>query len=177
MAVTKVSPLAVRFDLPGPYAPGERLFDSFWILPKHKLERPYAEGRLAQMWSLAATPDDLATPGPFRLKQYLPGQRIVLERNPYYWKRDEDGQQLPYLDRLDNPTEWTTRSVQHFRNTSRALCDVLFSSGSGSGRKRRGCVRTLRRHAPCTTSCALTMKRTPIRMWLGPGSMWAAIGW
>ena len=101
ITVTKVAPLTVRFDLPGPYAPGDRLFDSFWILPKHKLERPYAEGRLAQMWSLAATPDDLATPGPFRLKQYLPGQRIVLERNPYYWKRDENGQQLPYLDRLD----------------------------------------------------------------------------
>ena len=61
IAVTKVSPLAVRFDLPGPYAPGDRLFDSFWILPKHKLERPYAEGRLAQMWSLAATPDFHAT--------------------------------------------------------------------------------------------------------------------
>ena len=101
ITVTKVGPLTVRFDLPGPYAPGERLFDAFWILPKHKLERAYEEGRLAQMWSLASTPDDLATPGPFRLKQYLPGQRIVLERNPYYWKHDEAGRQLPYLDRLD----------------------------------------------------------------------------
>ncbi|MGW5365157.1 ABC transporter substrate-binding protein [Actinopolymorpha pittospori] len=26
------------------------------------------------------------------------GQRLVLERNPYYWKTDPDGRQLPYLD-------------------------------------------------------------------------------
>jgi peptide/nickel transport system substrate-binding protein len=101
LGVTKLSPLVVRFDLPAPYAPGERLFDSFWILPKHKLERAYAEGRFAQTWTLGATAADLATPGAFRFKQYVPGQRLVLERNPFYWKRDESGQPLPYLDRLD----------------------------------------------------------------------------
>src|ERR1700674_621544 len=30
IAVTKLSPLSVRFDLPASYAPAERLFDSFW---------------------------------------------------------------------------------------------------------------------------------------------------
>jgi ABC-type transport system substrate-binding protein len=30
----------------------------------------------------------------------LPGQRAVAERNPYYWKVDPDGSQLPYLDRV-----------------------------------------------------------------------------
>ena len=38
-----------------------------------------------------------------------------------------------YLKRLNNPTEWTTRSVQHFRNTSRSLCDIELSLGAGSG--------------------------------------------
>jgi len=28
------------------------------------------------------------------------GQRLVLERNPYYWKTDQDGRQLPYLDQV-----------------------------------------------------------------------------
>lgn len=28
------------------------------------------------------------------------GQRIVLERNPYYWKVDPDGRQLPYIDKV-----------------------------------------------------------------------------
>jgi len=38
--------------------------------------------------------------GPFRLKQYVPGERIVLERNPYYWKADAKGTRLPYLDEI-----------------------------------------------------------------------------
>ena len=101
ISVVKVSASSVRFDLPEPYGPGERLFDSFWILPRHKLEKAHSEGRTAQMWGLGASPADFATAGPFRLKQYLPGQRLVLERNPYYWKKDETGKPLPYLERLD----------------------------------------------------------------------------
>jgi len=101
ISVVKVSANTVRVDLPAAYGPGERLFDFFWIVPRHKLEKAYAEGRIAQMWSLGASPADFATAGPFRLKQYSPGQRLILERNPYYWKKDEAGKPLPYLDRLE----------------------------------------------------------------------------
>jgi peptide/nickel transport system substrate-binding protein len=38
--------------------------------------------------------------GPFRVKSYAPGDRLVLERNPYYWKVDSAGQALPYMDEL-----------------------------------------------------------------------------
>jgi len=38
-----------------------------------------------------------------------------------------------YLERLNNPTEWTARSIKDFRNVSRSLCDVDFSSGKASG--------------------------------------------
>jgi len=33
-------------------------------------------------------------------KIYEDGVRIVLERNPYYWKLDPEGNQLPYIDRI-----------------------------------------------------------------------------
>ena len=36
--------------------------------------------------------------GPFVLDRYLPSQRVILKKNPYYWKHDDNGQQLPYLD-------------------------------------------------------------------------------
>ena len=44
-------------------------------------------------------------PGIPRLSAWVPvewirGQRIVYERNPYYWKVDSAGNQLPYADRL-----------------------------------------------------------------------------
>mgnify|MGYP003393682970 CR=1 FL=1 len=36
--------------------------------------------------------------GAFKLKEILPDQAMVLERNPTYWERDELGNQLPFLD-------------------------------------------------------------------------------
>jgi peptide/nickel transport system substrate-binding protein len=38
--------------------------------------------------------------GPFVLREYAPGQRLIFDRNPRYWRTDADGQRLPYLDRI-----------------------------------------------------------------------------
>jgi len=100
LVVTKLDQYTVRFTLPRPYAAAERLFDGLAMLPKHLLEKPYREGHFAQTWSLNSAPADIAGMGPFREKQYVAGQHIVLERNPYYWKADRNNQRLPYLDEL-----------------------------------------------------------------------------
>jgi len=100
IAVQKIDPYTVRFTLPRPYAAAERLFDGLAMLPRHLLEKPYHDGHFAQAWSLNAQAPEVAGLGPFRLKQYVAGQRIVLERNPYYWKVDQKNQRLPYLDEL-----------------------------------------------------------------------------
>ncbi len=36
--------------------------------------------------------------GPFYVSKFLPGQYILLKRNPYYWERDACGKSYPYLD-------------------------------------------------------------------------------
>jgi peptide/nickel transport system substrate-binding protein len=36
--------------------------------------------------------------GPFYVSKFLPGQYILLKRNPYYWERDACGKPYPYLD-------------------------------------------------------------------------------
>jgi len=100
IVVTKLDSYTVRFTLPRPYAAAERLFDGLAMLPRHLLEKPYREGHFAQVWSLNTQPSEIAGLGPFRLKQYVPGQRIVVERNPYYWKVDRENHRLPYLDEL-----------------------------------------------------------------------------
>jgi peptide/nickel transport system substrate-binding protein len=100
IVVSKLDQYTVRFVLPRPYAAAERLFDGLAMLPKHLLEKPYHDGHFAQAWSLNVSPAGIAGLGPFRLKQYVPGQRVVLERNPYYWKVDRENQRLPYLDEL-----------------------------------------------------------------------------
>jgi len=100
LTVTKLDQYTVRFTLSRPYAAAERLFDGLAMLPKHLLEKSYKEGKFAQTWSLNTPPAEMSGLGPFRVKQYLAGQRIVLERNPYYWKADRANHRLPYLDEL-----------------------------------------------------------------------------
>jgi peptide/nickel transport system substrate-binding protein len=96
ITVRKVDTNTVTFALARPYASAERLFDSVAILPRHLLERAYSEGKLLQAWTLNTPPDRIAGLGPFRFKEYVPGQRLILERNPYYWKQDRSGNRLPY---------------------------------------------------------------------------------
>ncbi|HEU5414933.1 MAG TPA: ABC transporter substrate-binding protein [Candidatus Angelobacter sp.] len=98
--VEKLDRFTVRFIFPSPYAPLERFFDTVPILPRHLLEKDYLQGNIAQAWSLNTSPEKIAGLGPFRLKQFVPGERVVLERNPYYWKVDSKGQKLPYLDQM-----------------------------------------------------------------------------
>jgi peptide/nickel transport system substrate-binding protein len=100
IVLKRVDPGTLVFELAQPYAAAERLFDSVAILPKHLLEAPYKEGKLAQTWGLGTLPQQIAGLGPFRLKEYVAGQYLSLERNPYYWKIDRDKQRLPYLDQI-----------------------------------------------------------------------------
>jgi peptide/nickel transport system substrate-binding protein len=93
-------PRTVVLTFPGPYGPGLRLLHQLPILPKHRLEAALEAGTLREAWGLDTPPDDLAGLGPFVLREYVPGQRLVFARNPHYWKRDESGHPLPYLDRL-----------------------------------------------------------------------------
>jgi peptide/nickel transport system substrate-binding protein len=100
ISVEKVDTYRVVFKLAQPYASAERLFDSIAILPRHLLEEAYKSGRLGQSWGLGTSPQELAGLGPFRLKEYVAGERITLERNPYYWRADRAGTRLPYLDQI-----------------------------------------------------------------------------
>jgi peptide/nickel transport system substrate-binding protein len=98
--VRKLDDFTVRFELAQPYAAAERLFDSVGIVPRHLLQNAYREGNFGAAWNLSTPPSQLAGLGPFRVKEYAPGERLVLEKNPYYWKEDQNGTQLPYLDEI-----------------------------------------------------------------------------
>ena len=64
------------------------------VLPKHAVEGSnFAEDWNDRMWPSG---------GPFRFSSWTSGDRIVVERNENYWKKDsETGQQLPYLDAIE----------------------------------------------------------------------------
>ena len=99
-AITKADAHTVRITFPRPIGTGLRALASLSILPKHRLQKPYQDGNLLTAWGPAVSPQEVVGLGPFRLKEYQPGAKIVLERNPHYWKKDKSGQTLPYLDTL-----------------------------------------------------------------------------
>src|SRR5207247_375890 len=45
---------------------------------------------------------DMPTMTAWKVTKFTSGQLITLERNPYYWKVDSKGNQLPYIDRLES---------------------------------------------------------------------------
>lgn len=100
IAIRKIDAHTVAVDLAAPYAAAERLFDSIAILPRHRLERPWKDGRLADAWGLGTAPEEMAGLGPFRVERVRPGEDMVLTRNPYYWKQDRARNRLPYLTTL-----------------------------------------------------------------------------
>ena len=98
--VRKLDSHTVTFSFVDAYAPGERLFDSIAILPRHLLHDAYEARRLKNSWGLGTPAPQIAGLGPFRLREYVPGVRLVVEKNPFYWKFDATGNRLPLLDAI-----------------------------------------------------------------------------
>ncbi len=100
LTVTATDPYTVEITFPEPFAPGVWLLDNLPILPRHKLAAALKAGEFGRAWGLSTPVTDIAGLGPFVLSQYVPGQRVVLDRNPRYFLKAADGAPLPYLDRV-----------------------------------------------------------------------------
>jgi peptide/nickel transport system substrate-binding protein len=70
------------------------------IMPKHVLEASLQEGTFASAYNVSTPPDKLITSGAWRVAQYVPGEKTVLTRNPYYFGYDQANHRLPYLNEL-----------------------------------------------------------------------------
>jgi peptide/nickel transport system substrate-binding protein len=98
--ITKVDSHTLRLTYPRPVGMGLRSLDSVPIVPKSRLLKHYQQGTLPTAWGPNVNPAEVIGLGPFRLKEYQRGVKVVLERNPFYWKKDAAGKQLPYLESL-----------------------------------------------------------------------------
>lgn len=74
-----ISPNAVEIAFPAPVANLVNLFDT------------------VSMISATSPQKEMAALGPFYIAEHKAGAYILLKRNPYYWKKDSSGHQLPYL--------------------------------------------------------------------------------
>jgi peptide/nickel transport system substrate-binding protein len=84
---------------PSPFGPGLRLLDGVPMLPRHKLERALAAGQFRSEWGVSTAPSELVGLGPFVLREYQPGQRLIFEPNEHYWRR-QGTERLPRANRL-----------------------------------------------------------------------------
>ncbi|MBW4692355.1 MAG: ABC transporter substrate-binding protein [Lyngbya sp. HA4199-MV5] len=107
--VRKLDDLRVEFLLPEPFAPLLNATagpDGIVILPKHALAETLktkgSDGNLKFLstWGTDTDPTKVIVNGPYLMERYIPGQRLIFRRNPYYWRKDAQGTQLPYVDRI-----------------------------------------------------------------------------
>lgn len=97
--VEKLDSNTVRFTLPCKFAPFLRSMGQA-ILPRHKLESLVRQAKFNFAWGIDTDPKEIVGTGPFVLARYQPGERLVLKRNPRYWKKSQDNQALPYLGEI-----------------------------------------------------------------------------
>ena len=97
--VAKIDDHTVRFTLPVPFAPFLRTMGTP-IYPKHVLEKHVDDGSFTSTWDVGTDPSQIIGTGPFTIERYDVGERIVLRKNPLYWKKDDAGNALPYLDQV-----------------------------------------------------------------------------
>jgi len=96
--VEKIGKDKVQFRLSSPFAPFLRVLTQE-ILPKHILEKAVDEKKFNSTWGINTAPAEIIGTGAFKLKGYLAGEKIVLERNPHYWKK-KGKDRLPYIDKI-----------------------------------------------------------------------------
>src|SRR5215475_14648861 len=77
-----ISPTEISITFPAPVAGLDRQFDQVAMLSAHSPKK------------------EMAVLGPFLVSDYKPGATVLLKRNPNYWKTDDHGRKLPYLDAI-----------------------------------------------------------------------------
>ncbi len=100
-SVRKIDNYTVEFVTPKPFAPFIRML-STPIAPKHIFMPAVKKGNtyFDSFLSTNTKPKDFVVSGAFKLKEYVPAQRVVFERNPNYYEINAKQQKLPYLDKL-----------------------------------------------------------------------------
>ena len=97
-------------------------YGNFCPGPAHLLkpQHPKYGGKSYESFQKAFPADYMNFPamGAWVVVEHRPDDVVVLRRNPYYWKVDEAGNQLPYLDEMQyRLSTWADRDVQAVAGT------------------------------------------------------------
>ncbi|AFY56514.1 ABC-type dipeptide transport system, periplasmic component [Rivularia sp. PCC 7116] len=101
--IRKLDNRTIEFSLPEPFTPFLRKSASLAILPAHALRDSVlsndANGnpQFLSTWGSDTAPEKIIVNGAYQIESYTPSERIILKRNPYYFRKDAQGQQMPYI--------------------------------------------------------------------------------
>lgn len=102
----KLDSRRVEFSVAEPFAPFIRYAGGIPILPAHILQESISntdsEGKpkFLSTWGTDTDPKKIVGNGQYRMLSYTPNQRVVLERNPYFWRKDTQGTTQPYIQQI-----------------------------------------------------------------------------
>jgi peptide/nickel transport system substrate-binding protein len=97
--VSKINDYEVEFRLPVKFAPF--LYEMMQeILPEHQLKDAVFNGTFNNVLGVDVDLKQVVGTGPFMLESYEPSQKVIFSRNPNYWKKDIEGNFLPYLEKI-----------------------------------------------------------------------------
>jgi peptide/nickel transport system substrate-binding protein len=92
--------LTFSLTAPRPFAMMLSAAGAVRIMPRHMLEQAWRAGRFASACGPATPVDQVVGSGPWRLAEFAPDQKVVVERNPWWYGVDVRGRRLPYLDQV-----------------------------------------------------------------------------
>lgn len=123
--LTVTGPYSFEFSFENPYPESvlyAMAYGHFCPGPSHELKphHPKHGGESYEAFRNAFPTEQMGLPvmGAWLPVEYRSDDIIVLRRNPYYWKVDEDGQQLPYLNEVHyRLSTWADRDVQAVAGT------------------------------------------------------------
>lgn len=105
-SVRKLDDRRVEFSVPEPFAPFLRYSGGIAILPAHALREsietkgPDGNLKFLSTWNTETDPRKVIVNGLYTIESYAPGQRVVFTRNPYYWRKDAQGNPQPKIERI-----------------------------------------------------------------------------
>ncbi|WP_414586917.1 ABC transporter substrate-binding protein [Scytonema sp. PCC 10023] len=105
--VSKLDNRRVEFTLPEPFSPFLRTVAAgLAILPEHSLRQAVETNRsdgqpqFFSTWGTGTDPKKIVVNGPYTIERYSPSERLIFRRNPYYWRKDAQGNPQPYIERI-----------------------------------------------------------------------------
>ncbi|AFZ58083.1 ABC transporter substrate-binding protein [Anabaena cylindrica FACHB-243] len=120
--IKKIDKRRVEFSIPEPFRPFLQN-SGVPILPAHALRESIqtkdqdGKPKFLTKWGVDTPPEELIVNGPYKLERYDTSQRVIFRRNPYYWRKDAQGNPQPYIQRIIwQIVESTDTSLLQFRS-------------------------------------------------------------